>query len=197
MFLSRVEDSKIPLHTRLMDVTMTHDRYGRTTQCTNGALTHRVSSTGSPQSDGTLNNVSRIKIRHYRQLYSDSDDPIVFLSVTVSTSGHVRQYDDFVCLIFLDTHRESSMLPGVFPEESEHFRFFSSCMFDKYSGICRFDFNQNLHNESYYSHRFVYTSFHTFTSLLLTLVGHLLFLAHLRSYFHNNLSEWQMMCVHF
>ncbi len=35
--------------------TMTHDHYGRTTQSTNGALTHRVSSTGAPQSDGDLN----------------------------------------------------------------------------------------------------------------------------------------------
>jgi hypothetical protein len=33
---------------------MTHDRYGRTTQRTNGTLTHRVSSTGTPQSDGVL-----------------------------------------------------------------------------------------------------------------------------------------------
>jgi len=47
----------------LDDVTMTHDHCGRTTQRTNGALTHRVSSTGAPHSDGTLNNVVRIKIR--------------------------------------------------------------------------------------------------------------------------------------
>jgi hypothetical protein len=48
------EDNRLPPRTRMMDVTMTHDRYGRTTQCTNGALTHRVSSTGAPQSDGDL-----------------------------------------------------------------------------------------------------------------------------------------------
>jgi hypothetical protein len=57
----------LPPRTLVMDVTMTHDRYGRTTQRTNGALTHRVSSTGAPQVDGVLNNTSRIKIRHYRQ----------------------------------------------------------------------------------------------------------------------------------
>ena len=41
--LSRGEDNRIPPHTLLMDVTMTHDRYGRTTQCANGTLTHRAS----------------------------------------------------------------------------------------------------------------------------------------------------------
>jgi len=59
---------------------MTHVLYGRTTprQSTNGALPHRVSSTvtGAPQPDGVLNNVVRIKIRHYRQLYVDRSDPI-------------------------------------------------------------------------------------------------------------------------
>jgi hypothetical protein len=72
---------------------MTHDHYGRTTQDTNGSLTHRVSPTGAPQSDGVLNESVRLKIRHYRQIYEDSPDPIVFLSITVNTSGHV--YEDF------------------------------------------------------------------------------------------------------
>jgi hypothetical protein len=70
----------------VMDVTMTRDRYGRSTQRTNGALTHRASSTGAPQSDGVLNNADRMKIRHYRQIYADRSDPIVFLPVAVSTS---------------------------------------------------------------------------------------------------------------
>ncbi len=48
------------------------------TQHTNGALTHRVSSTGAPQPDGALNKEARIKIRHYRQVYEDRPDPIVF-----------------------------------------------------------------------------------------------------------------------
>ncbi len=37
------EDDRLP-RTLVMDVTMTHAPYGRTTQHTNGALTHRVSS---------------------------------------------------------------------------------------------------------------------------------------------------------
>jgi hypothetical protein len=71
---------------------MTHYRYGRTTQHTNGALTHRVPST------------------------------IVFLPITLSTSGRV--YEDFARLLFLHAHRESSILAGELPEESEQFRFF-------------------------------------------------------------------------
>jgi hypothetical protein len=78
---------------------MTHDRYGRTTQHTNGVLTHRVSSTGAPQSDGALNKEVRMKIRHYRQIYVDRPDHIVFLPIAVSTSGRV--YEDFARLLFL------------------------------------------------------------------------------------------------
>ena len=45
--MSHGEDDTLPPHTLVMDVTMTHDHYGRTTQHTNGTLTHRVSSTGA------------------------------------------------------------------------------------------------------------------------------------------------------
>jgi hypothetical protein len=104
-----------------MDVTMTHDHYGCTTQHTNGALTHRVSSSGAPQPDGTLNKAGRMKIRHYRQIYADRSDPIVFLPIVVSTSGRV--YEDFPRLLFLHEHREAIILAGELPEESEQFRF--------------------------------------------------------------------------
>ncbi len=69
-----------------------------------------------------LNKTDRLKIRHYRQIYTDRSDPIVFLSITVSTSGHV--YEDFPHLLFLHTHCEVSILAGELPEESEQFRFF-------------------------------------------------------------------------
>ncbi len=52
--LSRGEDDRFPPHTLVMDVTMTHDRNGRTTQRTNGTLTH----------------ADRIQIRNYRQIYT-------------------------------------------------------------------------------------------------------------------------------
>ena len=72
-------------------------------------------------SDGTLNKAARMKIRHYRQIYADRPDPIVFLPITVSTSGRV--YEDFARLLFLHAHREASILVGELPEESEQFRF--------------------------------------------------------------------------
>ena len=51
------------------------------------SLRNRVSSTGAPQPDGALNNAARIKIPHYRQLYADRPDPIVFLTVVVNTES--------------------------------------------------------------------------------------------------------------
>ena len=74
----------------------------------------------------------RIKIRHYRQLYVDSPDPTVFLSVTVRTSGNV--YDDFVRLFLFHTYRETSILVGGLPEESEQFRFLSPVRFENLKG---------------------------------------------------------------
>jgi hypothetical protein len=62
-----------------------------------------------------------MKIRHYRQIYEDRPDPIVFLTVTVRTSGRV--YEDFTRMLFFHTHREASILAGELPEESEQFRF--------------------------------------------------------------------------
>jgi hypothetical protein len=80
-----------------------------------------VSSTGAPQPDGALNKAARIKIRHYRQIYADRPDPVVFLPTTVNTSGRV--YEDFTRMMFLHEHRETSILARALPEESEHFRF--------------------------------------------------------------------------
>ena len=90
-----------------MDVTMTHDRFGRSTQRTHGTLSHRLSSTGAPQSDGPLKNVVNKRIRHYRQIYEDKSDPIIFVTVVVSTSGRI--YEDFVRILFLHRHRETSI----------------------------------------------------------------------------------------
>ncbi len=73
-----------------------------------------MSSTVTPQSDGVLNKTTRIKIRHYRQIYPDRSDPIVFLPVDVNTPGHV--YEDFTSLLFLHSHRESSILTEELPD---------------------------------------------------------------------------------
>jgi hypothetical protein len=57
-----------------------------------------------------LKNTARKKILHYRQLYADLPDPMVFMPVAVNTSG--RLYDDFVRLFFLHARRETSALAG-------------------------------------------------------------------------------------
>ncbi len=91
-----------------------------------------MSSTGAPQTDGVLKNTARffqvdiktdsfIKIRYYRQRYTDRSDPIVFLPVVVNTSSFV--YDDFTRLFFLNSHRETGILVAELPEESDQFRF--------------------------------------------------------------------------
>ena len=43
------------------------------------------------------------------------------MSLTVDTSGRV--YDDFKCLLFLYTHRETSVLTNELWEELDQFRF--------------------------------------------------------------------------
>jgi hypothetical protein len=85
-------------------------------------INKQVSSTGDPQPDGALKKAARIKIRHYRQIYADRPDPVVFLPTVVSTSGRV--YEDFTRMMLLQhAHRETRILAGELPEESEHFRF--------------------------------------------------------------------------
>jgi hypothetical protein len=100
---------------------MTHDRFGRSNLHTNGQLTHCLRSTGTPQSDDALNNAARIKNNHYRQKYAELPEPVVFMTVTTSTSG--RMNEEFLRLMFLHVHRDTSALAGELPEESAQFRF--------------------------------------------------------------------------
>jgi hypothetical protein len=65
--------------------------------------------------------VNRKKILHYRQLYINRPDPIVFLPAEVDTTG--RLYDDLSRLLFLHTHREVSALDNDIPEKSDQFPF--------------------------------------------------------------------------
>ncbi len=64
--------------------------------------------TSAPDPGGALKEAVRIKIRQYRQLYLNIPDPIVFLPLAVDTSD--RLYDEFVRLLFLHAHRETSAL---------------------------------------------------------------------------------------
>ena len=54
--LTHGQDNCIPPHPLILDVTVTHDRYGRSTLYTNGKFTHTVSSKHAPQSDVDLKN---------------------------------------------------------------------------------------------------------------------------------------------
>jgi hypothetical protein len=89
-------------------------------------------SDGAPELDGALREVTRKKILHYRQLYINRPDPIVFLPDTVDTTG--RLYDDFSRLLFLHTHREASALDNEILEESGQFRFLRTACYVNIKG---------------------------------------------------------------
>ncbi len=74
----------------------------------------------------------RKKIIHYRQLYIDHPEPIVFMPVAVDTSDRI--YDDFLRLLFLHTHCETSALSNDIPEESGHFRFLRAACLSNIKG---------------------------------------------------------------
>ena len=101
-----------------------------------GQLTNTRRSDGapcSPDPDGTLKEVVRIQIRHYRNIYLNHPDPIAFIPVVVDTTGH--QYDEFIRLLFLHTHREASTLDNELSEESDQFRFLRASCFANLKGV--------------------------------------------------------------
>jgi hypothetical protein len=65
-------------------------------------------------------NTIRPKIQHYRRLYVDRPDPIVFMPIPVNTSVHL--YHDLIRLLFLHTHLDTSTLTRELTEESDQFR---------------------------------------------------------------------------
>ena len=84
-----------------------------------GQLTHTRRSDGPPDPDGVLKESVGIKIRHYRNIYLNRPDLIVFLPLSVDVSD--RLYDDFLHLIFLDVHREESTLSNELPRNLINF----------------------------------------------------------------------------
>ncbi len=109
-----------------MDYTMTHIRFGRSHFHPMDKLTNTRRSDGAPDPDVSLKDVVRIKIRHYRNLYLNRPDPIVFKPLVVDTTG--RMYYEFIRLLFLHTHRETSDLTNGLSEESDQFHFLrASC----------------------------------------------------------------------
>ncbi len=110
-----------PPRTLILDFTLTHTRYGSSHVHTTGQLTNTSRSHDAPDLDGTVREVTRKKILHYRQLYINRRDPIAFLPAVVDTTGQL--YDDLSRLLFLHTRREVSALANEIPEESDQFRF--------------------------------------------------------------------------
>ncbi len=98
-----------------------------------GQLTNIRCSDVPPKPDGTLKVVPTKKIIHYRQLYIDRPDTIVFIPVAVDTSDGI--YDDFLRLLFLHAYREASALANDVPEESGHFRFLRATCLDTFSNF--------------------------------------------------------------
>ncbi len=111
---------------------MTHVRFGRSHLHPMGQLTNTRRSDGAPDPDATFKEVTRIKIRHYRNLYLNHPDPIAFIPLTVDTTG--RMYDEFIRLLFLHTHREASALANELSQESDHFRFLRDSCFANLKG---------------------------------------------------------------
>jgi hypothetical protein len=83
----------------VFDLSITHDRYGSSSQVQqNSLLSH-------PQDlDEPLRLAAQHKINGYRQQYADNQN-ISFLPAIVSTS--TRMHGEFLCLLFLQAHRET------------------------------------------------------------------------------------------
>ena len=90
---------------------MTHVSFGRSHLHPMGQLTDTRRSDGVPDPDGSLKDTTRIKIRHYHNVYLNRPDPIAFVPLTVDTT--VRLYDDFIRLLFLHSHLETSVLTTI------------------------------------------------------------------------------------
>jgi hypothetical protein len=121
-----------PPRTLILDFTLTHTRFGKSQLSSLGQLTHTRRTDGTPEPDGALRTVERVKIRHCRQLYINRPEPIAFMPVAVDTAGRI--YEDFSGLLFLHAHREASALDNELPEESEQFRFLDAACFANIKG---------------------------------------------------------------
>ena len=111
---------------------MTHVRFGRSHLHPMVHFTNTRRSDGAPDPDVVFKEVSRIKIRHYRNLYLNHPDPIPFIPVAVDTTG--RMYDEFIRLLFWHAHLEASALTNELTEESDQFRFLRASCFANLKG---------------------------------------------------------------
>ena len=56
----------------------------------------------------------------------------MFIPLPSDTTGHL--YDEFIRLLFLHAHRETSVLANEFPEDSDQFRFLRASCFSNLKG---------------------------------------------------------------
>ncbi len=89
----------------------------------------------APETDGALRTVARPKIHHYRQLYINLAEPIVFMPVTVDTVGRI--YEDFSRLLFLHVHREVWLWLMRYQRNQNNLDFFAQLAFliSRVSGV--------------------------------------------------------------
>jgi hypothetical protein len=101
----------------------------------------------TPDLDGVLREVTRKMILHYRQLYINRPDPIVFFPSVVDTTDQL--YDDFSRLLYLHDHHEDSFLTNEIPEESDQFRFMCVVWYTNIRGRWGW-FDQNFSHEDFF-----------------------------------------------
>jgi hypothetical protein len=90
-------------------------------------LTNTRRSDGVPDPDGELKEVVRIKIRHYRYIYLNHPDPIVFIPLAVVRNSLVRNSlvlsEEELGLEHLDHVTEVVVIPAPpFPIDPEKVR---------------------------------------------------------------------------
>ncbi len=178
VILSLGEDNRIPPLTLMMDVTMTHDHYGRTTQCTNGTLTHDVLHWISSDwrnfeqwghylqlcGDKTWpNHISTGRREHFGSCLSVltwSDLSVCFSWMCIVTLVELPSLLDLLVQKYkywrkcvrtqLYVFLRSSSTRGIWSVSLS-----TSFTLDESSGF-RIDFGHIFRTEGYYSHRFVY-----------------------------------------
>jgi hypothetical protein len=111
---------------------MTHVRFGCSHLHPMDQLTNTRRSDGAPDPHVVFKEVTRIKIRYYRNLYLNHPDPIAFIPLAVDTTG--RMYDEFIRLLVLHSHRETSALTNELSEESDQFLFLHVSCFANLKG---------------------------------------------------------------
>ena len=85
----------------VMDLRLVHDRFGSSFDPSINGHLHYPNDV-----DRSLSDVADDKIRKYRTDYNNNPpNAISFMSVITSTSG--RLHSEFVCLLFLQGHRET------------------------------------------------------------------------------------------